>query len=106
MKARPARASTSRSTGRTLPDAALACVVRAFGAGLLHGGMRRAVVQMEVSVSPDSAARIAGVLPAQVMREDRILDEAQAMGDPRRLCDLFELSVGGTLRYTAAPQPP
>ncbi|KND46653.1 hypothetical protein IQ64_00175 [Streptomyces stelliscabiei] len=45
-------------------------------------------------------------LPAQAIREDRILDEAQAAGDPRRLCDLFGLSVGGTLRYTATLNHP
>ncbi|MEU7148695.1 hypothetical protein AB0B15_11745 [Streptomyces sp. NPDC045456] len=45
-------------------------------------------------------------LPAQAIREDRILDEAQAAGDPRRLCNLFGLSVGGTLRCTAALNHP
>jgi hypothetical protein len=41
-------------------------------------------------------------MSAQALREDRILHEAHATGgDPRRLCDLFGLSVGGASRYTA-----
>lgn len=36
---------------------------------------------------------------AQDLREDRILDEARATKDIRRLCDLFGLSVKGAERY-------
>lgn len=36
---------------------------------------------------------------AQALREDRILDEAHATKDIRRLCDLFGLSVKGAQRY-------
>ena len=36
---------------------------------------------------------------AQALREDRILDEARATKDIRRLCDLFGLSVKGAERY-------
>lgn len=40
---------------------------------------------------------------AQIMREDRILDELLATGgDIRRLCDLFGLSVSGAERYLSA----
>lgn len=40
-------------------------------------------------------------MSAQRIREDRILDEAQATaGDARRLCDLFGLSISGAQRYT------
>ncbi|MFC4851867.1 hypothetical protein [Actinophytocola glycyrrhizae] len=40
-------------------------------------------------------------LPAQAVREDRILDEAIATGgDLRRLGDLFGLSVNAAERYT------
>lgn len=38
-------------------------------------------------------------LSAQALREDRILDEARATKDIRRLCDLFGLSVKGAERY-------
>ncbi|MFI5825487.1 hypothetical protein ACIA8I_41540 [Streptomyces rishiriensis] len=39
---------------------------------------------------------------AQALREDRILDEAQASeGDARRLADLFGLTVNAAQRYTA-----
>ncbi|MER5213640.1 hypothetical protein ABT063_24485 [Streptomyces sp. NPDC002838] len=41
-------------------------------------------------------------IPAQALREDRILDEAQAsQGDPRRIADLFGLTVNAAQRYTA-----
>lgn len=40
--------------------------------------------------------------PARRLREDRLLHEAEATGgDPRRICDLFGLTVGAALRYTA-----
>lgn len=46
-------------------------------------------------------------LPAQAVREDRILDEALATeGGVRRLCDLFGLSVHGGTRYTTAVEHP
>jgi len=39
---------------------------------------------------------------AQSLREDRILDEVRATGgDVKRICELFDLSVEGTARYTA-----
>ena len=38
----------------------------------------------------------------QTLREDRILDEVRATGgDVRRICELFDLSVEGALRYTS-----
>ncbi|QGZ52538.1 hypothetical protein GPZ77_33280 [Streptomyces sp. QHH-9511] len=41
-------------------------------------------------------------MSARRLREDRLLHEAEASGgDPRRICDLFGLSVGAALRYTA-----
>ncbi|MET9387887.1 hypothetical protein ABZY09_44590 [Streptomyces sp. NPDC002928] len=41
-------------------------------------------------------------MPTSRLREDRLLHEAEATGgDPRRICDLFGLSVGAALRYTA-----
>jgi hypothetical protein len=44
---------------------------------------------------------------AQAIREDRILDEANATGgDIRRLCDLFGLSVSGAHRYAATIEHP
>jgi hypothetical protein len=39
-------------------------------------------------------------MSAQAIREDRILDEAIATGDVRRICDLFGLTVEAALRYT------
>ncbi|GAB4100825.1 hypothetical protein [Sinomonas halotolerans] len=41
-------------------------------------------------------------MSAQAVREDRILHEADATGDIRRLCDLFGLSVRGAQRYIDA----
>jgi hypothetical protein len=39
---------------------------------------------------------------AQSLREDRILDEVRATGgDVRRICELFDLTVEGALRYTS-----
>lgn len=39
-------------------------------------------------------------MAGQAIRQDRILDEAQATGgDLRALCDLFGLSVAGAYRY-------
>ena len=44
---------------------------------------------------------------AQIMREDRILDELLATGgDIRRLCDLFGLSISGAERYLGALNHP
>lgn len=46
-------------------------------------------------------------ISAQAIREDRILDEAQATrGDVRRLIALFGLSVEGAQRYTATVSHP
>lgn len=39
-------------------------------------------------------------IPIHILREDRILHEAQATGgDVRRICDLFGLAVEGAIRY-------
>ncbi|MFF8431073.1 hypothetical protein ACF07Y_39250 [Streptomyces sp. NPDC016566] len=38
-------------------------------------------------------------MPARRLREDRLAEATG--GDPRRICDLFGLTVGATLRYTA-----
>ncbi|MFD8354925.1 hypothetical protein ACFV1X_39170 [Streptomyces coelicoflavus] len=54
-------------------------------------------------VEPVSSVWINDVLgmSARRLREDRLLHEAEATGgDPRRICDLFGLSVGAALRYT------
>ncbi|MER6007953.1 hypothetical protein ABT120_56100 [Nonomuraea angiospora] len=57
-------------------------------------------------VSTEWVSRKLGV-PAQMIREDRILDEAHASdGDPRRLGDLFGLSIKGATRYTATVDHP
>lgn len=46
-------------------------------------------------------------MPAQSIRQDRILDEVHATGgDLRRLCDLFGLSIGGAYRYTVSADHP
>lgn len=46
-------------------------------------------------------------MPARRLREDRLLHEAEATGgDPRRICDLFGLSVGAALRYTSTVDQP
>ncbi|MEU9244463.1 hypothetical protein [Streptomyces sp. NPDC048385] len=46
-------------------------------------------------------------MPASRLREDRLLHEADAAGgDPRRICDLFGLSVDAALRYTATIDQP
>ncbi|MEV5750579.1 hypothetical protein AB0L00_22390 [Actinoallomurus sp. NPDC052308] len=51
-------------------------------------------------------ASLLGISP-QKIREDRILDEAQATGgDARRVCDLFGLTVGGAIRYTGTVDHP
>lgn len=43
----------------------------------------------------------------QALRSDRILHEAIASGgDPRRLCDLFGLSIQHATRYTDAIREP
>jgi len=42
----------------------------------------------------------------QALREDRILDKANATKDLRRLCDLFGLSVKGAERYLSALDHP
>ncbi|GLI03346.1 hypothetical protein [Phytohabitans aurantiacus] len=46
-------------------------------------------------------------IPAQAIREDRILDEALASaGDARRISDLFGLSITSSTRYTNAVDNP
>jgi hypothetical protein len=46
-------------------------------------------------------------MPTSRLREDRLLHEAEATGgDPRRICDLFGLSVGAALRYTGTIDQP
>ncbi|WP_328486081.1 hypothetical protein [Streptomyces zaomyceticus] len=60
-------------------------------------------------VEPVSNVWINGVLgmSARRLREDRLLHEAEATGgDPRRICDLFGLSVGAALRYTGTIDQP
>jgi hypothetical protein len=43
----------------------------------------------------------------QALREDRILHEIHATGgDVQGICDLFNMSVAGTLRYTTALEHP
>lgn len=44
-------------------------------------------------------------MPPSTIRQDRILDEAFATGDPRRLCDLFGISIPTAERYIAATRP-
>lgn len=43
--------------------------------------------------------------PPSTIRQDRILDEAFATGDPRHLCDLFGVSIPTAERYIAATRP-
>ena len=43
--------------------------------------------------------------PPSTIRQDRILDEAFATGDPRHLCDLFGISIPTAERYIAATRP-
>ncbi|MFJ3841756.1 hypothetical protein ACIPY6_40495 [Streptomyces sp. NPDC090054] len=60
-------------------------------------------------VGPVSSVWITNVLgiPTSRLREDRLLHEAEATGgDPRRICDLFGLSVGAALRYTGTIEQP
>ncbi|MFI6741237.1 hypothetical protein ACIBI9_50690 [Nonomuraea sp. NPDC050451] len=38
-------------------------------------------------------------ISAQALVEDRVLDEATATGDVRRICDLFDITVETALRY-------
>jgi hypothetical protein len=46
-------------------------------------------------------------LPAQAIRQDRVLEEAIATaGDARRLADLFGLSITQTARYTTTADHP
>ncbi|MEU0074116.1 hypothetical protein ABZ027_31945 [Streptomyces sp. NPDC006332] len=60
-------------------------------------------------VEPVSNVWINDVLgiPADRLRVDRLPHEAEATGgDPRRICDLFGLSVGAALRYTSIVDQP
>jgi hypothetical protein len=60
-------------------------------------------------VEPVSHVWINDVLgmPTSRLREDRLLHEVEATGgDPRRICDLFGLSVGAALRYTSTIDQP
>lgn len=60
-------------------------------------------------VEPVSHVWINDVLgtPTSRLREDRLLYEAEVTGgDPRRICDLFGLSVGAALRYTGTVDRP
>jgi hypothetical protein len=60
----------------------------------------------ESPVSSPWITHTVGVSP-QAVREDRILHEALATGgDVRRLCDLFDLTVGGAERYARAINEP
>lgn len=57
-------------------------------------------------VGPYWFARILKIAPS-LLREDRILDEANASpGDVRRICDLFGMTVKAALRYTSAIEHP
>ncbi|MGW0771070.1 hypothetical protein [Streptomyces sp. NPDC002676] len=66
-----------------------------------------------MAVEPVSHVWINDVLgmPARRLRQDRLLHEAQATGgDPRRICDLFGLTVdqAGLVEYdlrNAGPRP-
>lgn len=61
-----------------------------------------------VRTGPVSGYWVSGTnrLPAQAIREDRILHESLATGgDVRRLTDLFGLSVGGAERYVIPSEP-
>jgi hypothetical protein len=58
-----------------------------------------------IKIAPVDADWISGRLGglAQIMREDRIVDELAATGgDLRRVCDLFGLSISGAERYMGA----
>ncbi|MBL1100991.1 hypothetical protein [Streptomyces coffeae] len=60
-------------------------------------------------VEPVSSIWINDVLgmPTSRLREDSLLHKAKATGgDPRRICDLFGLSVGAALRYTGTIDQP
>ena len=94
---------------RTVP---LAAPVREKLAAWLDERARRwpATVNPHVFISQYTAVRLGAVsgdwisgknrVPAQAIREDRILHEALAThGDVRRLGDLFGLSVGAAERY-------
>ncbi|GAA3302150.1 hypothetical protein GCM10020295_47130 [Streptomyces cinereospinus] len=60
-------------------------------------------------VEPVSHVWINDVLgmPTSRLHEDRLLHEAEATGgEPRRICDLFGLSVGAALRCTSTIDQP
>lgn len=57
-------------------------------------------------VGPMWFHRLLGMTP-RLLREDRILDEVRATdGDLRRVCDLFDMSIYGAVRYTSSLENP
>jgi len=97
--------------GRVIPLAAP--VLPRLAAWLDHrAGTWPATVNPHLFVNRRTAPRLTQVsrpfpwrelsITPQGLREDRILDEVRATGgDIRRICELFDLSVEGALRYTA-----
>lgn len=62
-----------------------------------------------VRTRPVSAGWITNTIgiSAQLIRQDRILDEALVThGDVRRICDMFGLTVSSAIRYTYTADPP
>jgi hypothetical protein len=62
-----------------------------------------------VRTRPVSAGWITNTIgiSAQLIRQDRILDEALVTnGDVRRICDMFGLTVSSAVRYTYTADPP
>ncbi|HEV2637201.1 MAG TPA: hypothetical protein VGX23_18755 [Actinocrinis sp.] len=101
--------------GRVIP---LAGPVRALLGAWLDERARRwpGTINPHLFISAHTAVRITPVssgwisryraVPAQAIREDRILEEARIThGDERRLCDLFGLTVEGAQRYTRTINP-
>lgn len=61
-----------------------------------------------IRTTPITAAYTSTVVgyPVQLIRQDRMLDEAIATGgDVRRLCDLFGITVGAAERYAISADP-
>lgn len=99
-----------------LPDRTvlLASHVRSSLSAWLNDRMKRwpQTINPHLFINTQSAVRTTQVshvwinstlgMPAQALREDRILDEANATKDIRRLCDLFGLSVKGAERYVSS----
>ncbi|MEU9000211.1 hypothetical protein ACGFSD_07365 [Streptomyces caniferus] len=75
--------------------------VVALAAGYLRGGFVRGGAWVTgPPIRSASPGHGCGAAPGG--RSDRLLHEAEASGgDPRRICDLFGLTVGAALRYTS-----